>query len=339
MRIAQIVPLLGSVAPDSFFGLGREVYALTEELVRQGHQVTLFATGDSRTSAELVSVCETGLYNQFWQRWLVFHMLNLEAAFKRADEFDIIHNHLELFAAPLARRHATPVLTTPHEPLRPQAEPLFAEYRELPMVAISRCQQQQPFPWLNWQGVVHRGIPLEQYSFRAEPDTYLAFYGLIAPGSGLPAAVEIARLSGVPLKIASSDPFHFDAAYFEQLKPLLEQPAVEYLDHLDDAGRKQLLGGARALLHPIEWDETFTLALVEALACGTPVIATRRGAAPEIVADGLHGFLFDTPEQAAAAVARLPTLSRAACRAAAEERFAIERMAAAYLEHYQRLAA
>ncbi len=339
MRIAQIAPLLGSVAPDSFFGLGREVYALTEELVRQGHQVTLFATGDSRTSAELVSVCEEGLYNQFWQRWLVFHMVNLEAAYKRAGDFDIIHNHMELFAAPLARRTATPTLTTLHEPIQPQAEPLFATYRALPMAAISRFQQQQPFPWLNWQGVVYRGLPLDQYAFRAESGDYLAFYGVIAPGSGLPTAVAIAQQSGLPLKIASSDPFHFNAAFFEELQPLLEQPLVEYLDHPSEADRKRLLGGARALLHPIEQDEAFTLALVEALACGTPLIATKRGAAPEIVADGVNGFLFDSPAEGAAAVARLPSLSRATCRAIAEERFSIERMVASYLELYQNLIA
>jgi len=331
MRIAQVAPLYESVPPRGYGGAERVVSYLTEELVRQGHEVTLFASSGSVTSARLVAPYGMALRRGEHRNLAACSTLLLEAVFERAAGFDLLHFHNSVLHFPLARRQRVPFLTTLPGRLEEQPDlvPLYRKFDDVPLISVSEAQR-VPLPWLRWVGTVYNGIPADLYTFRGRPGGYLAFLGRAE--KGLRRAVAIAERAGLPLKVAVQvrDEEHFESA----IRPLL-RPHVELLGEIGDAGKAELLGGALALLFPIHWRESFGLAMIEALACGTPVVAFRGGAVPEVIADGETGFLCDTVEEAVAAVARISEISRRECRRVFEERFTAERMAREYLALYR----
>jgi glycosyltransferase involved in cell wall biosynthesis len=337
MRIAQLAPLYEAVPPHGYGGTERVVSYLTEELVRQGHEVVLFASGDSRTRAELAACAPQALrLDPRRPDPLIAHFLEIERAWSRADEFDVIHAHLDHLPYPWARRGATPAITTLHGRLDlPDLVPLYEEFGEQRVVSISDAQR-RPLPWLRWQGTVYHGLPRDLYRFRRRRGDYLVFVGRIAAEKRVDRAIEIAIASGRPLRIAAKiDPS--DRAYFESIRARFDHPLVEFIGELDDAGKDDLLGRAAALLFPIDWPEPFGLAMIEALACGTPVIAWGHGSVPEILRHGLDGWICDHVGQAVRAVREIHRIDRADCRAAFERRFTAERMASDYLRIYERL--
>lgn len=338
MRIAQVAPLYESVPPKYYGGTERVVSYLTEELVRQGHDVTLYASGDSVTKAHLVAPCRRSLrLDKHCMDQLAHHVLMLEMVFKDPDRFDIIHFHIDYMHFPISRRHRTPHLTTLHGRLDiPDLVPLYQEFREVPVVSISNSQR-EPLPWLNWQGTVYHGLPEDLYTFREEPGRYLAFLGRISPEKRVDRAIEIARRIGMPIKIAAKVD-NVDKDYFEDVvEPLLRNPLVEYVGEIGEGEKDEFLGNAYALLFPIDWPEPFGLVMIEAMACGTPVIAYRRGSVPEVLEEGVTGFIVQGLEDAIEAVRRVPTLSRRRCREVFEERFSASRMVRDYLTIYKRL--
>jgi glycosyltransferase involved in cell wall biosynthesis len=338
VKIAQIAPLYESVPPKLYGGTERVVSYLTEELVRQGHDVTLFASGDSITSARLVPACTESLrLKRQAADSLACHYLMLEEVFRRAERFDILHFHIDYLHYPLSRRHDVRHVTTLHGRLdMPELAELYREFPEPPVVSISDAQR-RPLPWLNWQATVHHGLPPELLTFQPRPEGYLAFLGRISPEKRVDRAIEIATRCGRTLKIAAK----VDAAdkdYFhERIKPLLDNPLVEFIGEVGGAAKDEFLGNAEALLFPIDWPEPFGLVVIEAFACGTPVIAWRCGSVPELIDEGLTGFIVDDLDGAVQAVERLPELSRARCRQVFEQRFSDTRMAQDYLAIYDRL--
>lgn len=340
MRIAQVAPLYESVPPRYYGGTERVVSYLTEELVRQGYDVTLFASGDSMTAAKLVPVCRRALrLDPECVDSLVHHMLLLEHVFSRADEFDIIHFHVDYLHFPLSRRFATTHLTTLHGRLDlPDLVPLYREYREMPLVSISMSQR-EPLPWANWLATVHHGLPPDLYSFHGQPGDYLAFLGRISPEKRVDRAIEIARRAGIPIRIAAkvdrADQEYFDAI----IEPMLRDPLVDFVGEIGELEKDDFLGNARALLFPIDWPEPFGLVMIEALACGTPVIAYRHGSTPEVLEHGKTGFLVRSITDAVAAVRRLSRISRDCCREAFETRFTVQRMASDYVALFESLCA
>lgn len=340
MKIAQVAPLYESVPPPAYGGTERVVSYLTEALVQMGHDVTLFASGDSVTSARLVAVVPRGLRLDPARRDpLVWHTIMMDMVLERAASFDVIHFHTDVLHLPLVGRCPTPCLSTAHGRLDlPDLEPLFRRFPEQPMVSISDSQR-APLPWLNWRRTVHHGLPLGLYSFHPRAQDYFAFVGRISPEKRVDRAIEIARACHTPLRIAAKvDPA--DRQYFTStIEPLLDDPLVTYLGEIGDAGKDDLIGNARALLMPIDWPEPFGLVMIEALACGTPVIAWRHGAVPEIVDDGVTGFVVDSMQQSIAAAANIGTISRQRCRETFERRFSARVMARAYLDVYRELIA
>ena len=339
MRIAQVSPLIEAVPPLLYGGTERIVSYLTEELVRVGHQVTLFASGDSHTAAELVPCVPRALrLDPTVREPLAYHILLLEAVRRRASEFDIIHFHTDYLAFPLIRALRTPSVTTLHGRLDlPDLQPLYAEFDEMPLVSIS-LDQKRPLPGANWLGAVQHGLPADLYAFHPFPrGDYLAFLGRISPEKRPDRAIAIAKAAGVPLKIAAKVD-RADEAYFRsEIAPLLDDPLVEFVGEVDDVGKGEFLGNARALLFPIDWPEPFGLTMIEAMACGTPVIAWSCGAVPEVVDHGVTGLIVDSVEAAAAAVGHVAMMSRHAVRRRFEQRFLAERMAADYLRLYDRI--
>lgn len=340
MRIAQVSPLYESVPPKYYGGTERVVSYLTEELVAQGHDVTLFASGDSVTKARLVAPCRRSLrLDKNCIDQLSHHLLMLEMVAQRAREFDIIHYHVDYLHFPLSRRLGRPQVTTLHGRLDiPDLVPLYREFRDMPVVSISNAQR-EPLPFANWQGTVYHGLPLDLYTFRPEPGRYLAFLGRISPEKRLDRAIRIALRTGLELKIAAKVD-RVDKEYFESvIKPLLKEPGIEYLGEIGEGEKDEFLGNALALLFPIDWPEPFGLVMIEALACGTPVIAYRRGSVPEVLEDGVTGFIVHGFEDAVRAVEEVHKIDRARCRAVFEERFSARRMAQDYLAIYQNLLA
>jgi glycosyltransferase involved in cell wall biosynthesis len=339
MKIAQIAPLAEAVPPRLYGGTERIVSYLTEELVRQGHQVTLFASGDSRTTADLVPCCRTALRLDCSVRDALPHtLLMLEQVRRRAAEFDVLHFHVDLLHAPLFRDVADRTVTTLHGRLDiPELQPFYREFGEFPLVSISN-DQRRPMPPVSWAGTVYHGLPTDLLRFSpAGAQGYLAFLGRISPEKRPDRAIEIACLAHQPLKMAAKVD-NADREYFEhRIRPLLQQPLVDFVGEIDEKQKNTFLGGARALLFPIDWPEPFGLVMIEAMACGTPVIAFRNGSVPEIIEEGVTGFLVDSVEEAAAAVGRLQELDRATIRRRFEQRFSAERMAREYVEIYQRL--
>jgi glycosyltransferase involved in cell wall biosynthesis len=340
MRIAQVSPLFEAVPPRTYGGTERVVSYLTEALVHQGHEVTLFASGDSVTHARLVALCPQGLrFDDRCTDQFAHHVVLLEQVFQQAADFDLIHFHIDYWHFPLSRRQTTPHVTTLHGRLDlPDLVAVYQEFPEPPVVSISNAQR-EPLPWLNWQGTVYHGLPADLYAFQPEPGQYLAFLGRISPEKRVDRAIAIATRVGMPLKIAAKvDPT--DQEYFEaDIAPQLRHPLVEYVGELGEGEKDAFLGNAYALLFPIDWPEPFGLVMIEAMACGTPVIAFRRGSVPEVVDDGVTGFIVDGVEEAVRTVARIPTLRRQDCRQAFETRFSASRAAADYLDIYRRLTA
>ena len=338
VRIAQVAPLFESVPPRLYGGTERVVSYLTEELVRLGHDVTLFASADSVTSAHLVPCCRRSLRLDTATRdHLAYQVLMLEEVAKRAAHFDVIHYHIDYFHYPLSRRQSIPQLTTLHGRLDlPELAPLYLEYREMPVVSVSDAQR-APLPHAGWLATVHHGLPEDLLRFHPGPGRYLAFVGRISPEKRVDRAIEIARRAGVELRIAAKvDPV--DRDYFGAvIEPLLDGPYVEYVGEIADADKSEFLGNALALLFPIDWPEPFGLVMIEALACGTPVIAFAGGSVAEVLEPEVTGVIVGDVAAAVSAVERIAGFEREACRRAFEGRFSVRRMAQDYLALYERL--
>lgn len=340
MRIAQIAPLYESVPPKLYGGTERIVSYLTEELVRQGHDVTLFASGDSLTSAELVPCAPRGLrLDPKVRDPLAYHIIMLQQVRRRAHEFDVLHFHIDLLQFPLFNGTEHACLTTLHGRLDlPELRPFYTLFPDFPLVSISDAQR-RPMPPVNWVGTVHHGLPPDLLPFQPKPKGgYLAFLGRISPEKRPDRAIAIAQAVGRPLKIAAKVD-KADADYWaEVIEPLVRgNPLVEFVGEIDETRKAEFLGNADALLFPIDWPEPFGLVMIEAISCGTPVVAFRRGSVPEVVEHGVSGLVVDTVEEAAAAVERAMAMDRAVVRAAFERRFTVERMARDYLAIYDRL--
>jgi glycosyltransferase involved in cell wall biosynthesis len=337
MRIAQIAPLFESVPPKLYGGTERVVSYLTEELVRQGHEVTLFASADSVTRARLVPCSDQALrLDPGCIDQLAHQIRQLERVFKDPDEFEVMHFHIDYLHFPLSRRYGLARLTTLHGRLDiSDLVPLYREFPHEPVVSISDAQRVH-LPWIAWQATVHHGLPRELYDFQARPGAYLAFIGRFSPEKGPEEAIAIARTAGVPLKMAAKVD-RADRDYFEaRVRPLLEPGTAEWIGEVDEAGKRAFLGGALALLFPIDWPEPFGLVMIEAMASGTPVIAYPRGSVPEIMVDGVTGFVVPDAAAAVEAVRKVEGLDRLRVRQAFEERFTAPRMAREYVALYER---
>ncbi|RMH08367.1 MAG: glycosyltransferase family 4 protein [Nitrospirae bacterium] len=340
MKIAQIAPLFESVPPKLYGGTERVVSYLTEELLRQGHEVTLFASGDSVTRANLRAPCHRALrLDPHCQDTLAHHIVEIEMVFREAHKFDVLHFHIDYIHFPLFRsvRHKT--LTTLHGRLDiPDLVPLFKEFHDMPVVSISDAQR-TPLPWINWAGTVHHGLPLDLYHYVEQPGDYLAFLGRISPEKRVDRAIEIAKAVGLPLRIAAKVD-KVDSPYFDQvIRPLLNDPLIDFIGEIGEGEKNDFLGHAKALLFPIDWPEPFGLVMIEALACGTPVIAYHRGSVPEVLDHGMTGFMVHDLDEAIRAVEKIDTISRKQCRIAFERRFSASIMAERYVAIYKQLAA
>jgi len=338
MRIAQIAPLTEAVPPQRYGGTERVIHWLTEELVGLGHEVTLYASGDSRTSANLIPMWPRALrYDDAIRDPNALHMSLLERVRQQADAFDFLHFHLDYYPFSLFARQPTPFVTTLHGRLDlAEHQVVFSTFGDVPLVSISDAQR-RPVPQAGWVRTIHHGLPAQLLTPRPMTPSYLAFLGRISPEKGIDRAIRIARRAGFPLKIAAKiDKVDWD--YFEEeIRPLLGQPHVEYVGEIADHEKSEFLSGAIALLAPIEWPEPFGLVQIEAMACGTPVIAFNRGAIPEVTEDGLTGFIVEDETTAVGATYRLPELSRTRIRNRFEERFTARRMAEDYLAVYRSL--
>jgi glycosyltransferase involved in cell wall biosynthesis len=341
MHIAQIAPLTEAIPPKLYGGTERVVSWLTEELIGLGHDVTLFASGDSITSAKLEAI---------WPRALrldgsvrdpnALHMAMLERVYRSAGDFDILHCHLDYYPFSLFARQPTPFVTTLHGRLDlPEHQPVFDTFASVPVVSISNAQR-RPLPQANWVRTVLHGLPERLLMPKPVKPSYFAFLGRIAPEKRVDRAIRIAEHCGVPLKIAAKVDRADREYYDEQIAPMIAtSKVVEYIGEINDADKAEFLSGAIALLVPIDWPEPFGLVMIEAMACGTPVIVYNRGSAPEIIEEGLTGFVVEDDEGAIGAVDRLGQLSRTGIRKRFEERFTARRMAQDYLAVYRSLSA
>ena len=338
MRIAQLAPLTESVPPKLYGGTERVVSWLSDELVNMGHDVTLFASGDSVTRATLVPV---------WPRALRLSRPRpdpatacaslLEAIAGKAASFDVIHAHLDWVHLPLLRRLGVPFLTTLHGRLDlPNLELMTQCFPDAPFVSISQ-NQRKPLPSANWIGTIHHGLPPNLLRFSRQPGDYLAFLGRVTPEKGLDVAIRIARAVGVPLRIAAKIPTAGNRYFNETIKPLLDGDNVKFVGEITDREKQPFLGGALALLFPIDWPEPFGLVMIEAMACGTPVIAWSRGSVPEVIEEGISGFIVSSEAEAVAAIDRVRHLDRRRVRAAFNRRFTARRMARDYVDSYHML--
>ena len=338
MRIAQIAPLFEAVPPKLYGGTERVVYSLTEELVALGHDVTLFASGDSVTSAKLDPPWPRALrLDPEIRDWVATYALLIEHVRRRAHEFDVLHFHIDYWPNSVFTRQPTPFLTTLHGRLDlTEFAAVYRFFPAVPLVSISDSQR-RPLPDLNWAATVHHGIPADLLRpLPAEP-SYFAFLGRISPEKGIERAIRIATAAGVKLKVAAKVD-QADRAYYEaEVAPLLANAEVEFIGEINDAQKPAFLSGARALLFPIDWPEPFGLVMIEAMACGCPVIAFRRGSVPEVMDDGVTGFVVENVAEAVAATRRLPTLDRAAIRRVFDRRWTARRMAEDYVAVYDRL--
>jgi len=340
MHIAQVAPLTEAIPPKLYGGTERVVSWLTEELIALGHDVTLFASGDSVTSARLEAV---------WPRALrldgavrdpnALHMMMLERVYRSASDFDFLHCHLDYYPFSLLTRQATPFVTTLHGRLDlPEHQPVFDTFSSVPVVSISNSQR-RPLPQANWVRTVYHGLPVRLLVPKPVKPSYFAFLGRIAPEKGVDRAIRIAQHCGVPLKVAAKVDKADQDYYDEQIAPMMKSANVEFIGEIADKDKSEFLSGATVLLVPIDWPEPFGLVMIEAMACGTPVIAFNRGSVPEIVDDGVTGFVVEDINGAIGAVDRLGHLSRAKIRRRFEERFTARRMAQDYLAVYRSLSA
>jgi len=338
MRIAQVSPLFESVPPVFYGGTERVVFNLTEELIAMGHDVSLFASGDSHTNATLVPVVERSLrLDENCIDHIAPHILMIEKVFQRAKEFDLIHFHIDHLHLPLARGHSVPVLSTFHGRLDiPDLPPLYKEFRDLPYTSISNSQR-IPLPWLNWEGTVYHGLNPSAFSFRPKSGKYLAFLGRICAEKGVEHAIVIAKKFGMNLKIAAkvSD---VDQRFFEEkIEPLMDGSFVEFVGEIDEVQKDDFLGNAYATLFPIVWPEPFGIVMIESIACGTPVIAFPYGSVSEVMVQGESGYIVDDIDSAVEALRKLESFDRHRCRKVFEERYNSRRMAADYVKIYERL--
>ena len=339
MRIAEVAPLYESVPPKAYGGTERVVSWLTEQLVSLGHDVTLFASGDSMTTARLVPCCRESLRmapDCFDQ--LAHHFVMLEKVLQERDEFDLIHFHTDYLHFPISCRDRYLHVTTLHGRLDiPDLVPLYEMYSDMPVISISDAQR-DPLPHLNWQGTVHHGFPPESYSCYTKSGKYLAFLGRTSPEKGLDRAIEIAHRAGMPLKIAAKID-KIDQEYFDScIRPLLNSSDIEFLGEIGYPEKNEFLGEAAGLLFPIGWPEPFGIVMIEAMACGTPVIAYPFGSVPEVVKHGVSGYIVSDLESAVDAVKKLGKLDRKRVRRHFEQHFTAARMTEEYLEIYERLA-
>jgi glycosyltransferase involved in cell wall biosynthesis len=340
MKIAQIAPLAESCPPKLYGGTERIVSYLTEELVRLGHDVTLFASGDSVTSSKLVPCASAALRLDPGVRDMVpYHVMMLDDVSRRLDEFDVLHFHIDHLHYPMMRPYADRTVTTLHGRLDlPDLKPFYTAFPELPLISISDSQR-SPMPPVNWLGTILHGLPADLLPFReCGPDGYLAFLGRISPEKGPEKAIEIAARAGMPLKMAAKID-KADKDYWDQvIAPLVvAHPNVEFIGEINEHQKADFLGNARALLFPICWPEPFGLVMIEAMACGTPVIAFNNGSVPEVIDDGVSGFVVDSVTEAVAALQNIDRMKRQSIRRQFEARFTAERMAQDYLAAYRRL--
>jgi glycosyltransferase involved in cell wall biosynthesis len=340
MKIAQIAPLAESCPPKLYGGTERIVSYLTEELVRLGHEVTLFASGDSVTSAQLVPCAPTALRLDPAVRDMVpYHVMMLDEVSRRLDQFDVLHFHVDYLHYPMMRPYADRTLTTLHGRLDlPDLKPFYTAFPELPLISISDAQR-RPMPPVNWLDTVLHGLPANLLPFSDRgADGYLAFLGRISPEKGPDKAIEIAVKAGLPLKMAAKVD-NADREYWDQvIAPLVKaHPNVEFIGEINEHQKADFLGNARALLFPICWPEPFGLVMIEAMACGTPVIAFGNGSVPEVIDHGVSGFVVDCVAEAVAALQNIGSLARRSVRRQFETRFTAERMAQDYLAAYRRL--
>lgn len=339
MRIAQVAPLFEAVPPQLYGGTERVVHYLTEELVEMGHDVTLFASGDSVTKAELIAIVPESLrMDPDCIDPLAHHIIQLEKVLTLHNCFDIIHFHTDFFHFPLTSRIQTPVVTTIHGRVDiPDLQPLFNLFNSEPVISIS-LSQRAPLPQANWIGNVYHGLPENLHKMGSGEGNYLAFMGRISPEKGVDKAIEIAVQSGIPLKIAAKVD-KADKEYFElEIKQLLDNPLVEFVGEINEREKSAFLGKAKALIFPINWSEPFGMVMVEAMSCGTPVIAFNRGSVPEVVDDGVSGVIVTNVEEAVSAIEKINTISRTGVRKVFEEKYTASRMAKDYLKIYELLA-
>jgi glycosyltransferase involved in cell wall biosynthesis len=339
MKIAQIAPLVESVPPRLYGGSERIVCYLTDELVRLGHDVTLFASGDSITKANLVSCAPKALrLDANVHDPIPYYMLMLDRVRAAAEEFDILHFHIDQFHFPLFRPRAGQTVTTTHgRQDLPDLKPLYIGFSDMPLVSISDAQR-RPVANANFVATILHGIPEHLYQPTFQPrGGYLAFIGRISPEKRPDRAIKLARTLGIPLKIAAKVD-RADEVYFrEQIAPLLDQPGVEYIGEIDENAKSEFLGEALALLFLIDWPEPFGLAMIEAMACGTPVLAFRHGSVPEVIEENVTGVIVDTMEEAFRKLPHVLALDRRAVRRRFEQRFTATRMAKEYVQTYRAL--
>lgn len=337
MKIAQVAPIFESVPPKGYGGTERVISYLTEELVERGHEVTLFASGDSVTAARLISAIPESIRPgpKDWS-WMAYHTIQMDMVSQLADNFDIIHFHTDYLHYPLAKKLRTPHVTTLHgRQDLPELAPLYRHFADIPLISISNSQR-KPLPQANWIATVHHGLPADRYSFHSTPNEYFLFLGRISPEKRIDRAVEIAERCGMPLYIAAKID-KMDEAYYETVRHLFRKPYVTYVGEVGDKEKHELLTHAKALLFPVDWPEPFGLVMIEAFSCGTPVIAYAQGAIPEVLENGVTGFVVTNQEEAVQAAMRIGELDRKACRAAFERRFTAAIMAKNYLRVYDRL--
>jgi glycosyltransferase involved in cell wall biosynthesis len=338
MKIAQVAPLYESVPPKLYGGTERVVSYITEELVKLDHDVTLYASGDSQTSARLRSVCERALRLEGGKLLspLAHHLNLLEMVAQEADEYDVVHFHLDYLAFSQIRRLEIPAVTTLHGRLDiPDLYPLFREFDDMFLISISDAQR-APMPWASWLSTVHHGLPEDLHKPNYGQGEYLAFLGRISPEKRVDRAIEIAGQVHMPLRVAAKID-DADRRYFEtEISDLLTDSDVEFVGEIGEAEKEEFLGNAIALLFPIDWPEPFGLVMIEALSCGTPVIAFRGGSVAEIIEDGVTGFIVESVEQATQAVKRISEIDRRVCRQRFMERFTARRMCEQYIAAYER---
>ena len=348
MRIAQVAPPFETVPPSAYGGTERVVASLTEALVRRDHDVTLFAAGDSTTSAHLIPTVEEALWhaNPPLQDLQPFWTLTLDRLWAHVAEFDIVHSHLDFWGYPLARHGGVPVITTLHGRLDlPELQPVYRRFDDVPLVSISDAQR-QPVPWANWVATVYHGIELAEYTFNPKPGRYLAFLGRISPEKGLDTAIRVAKRAGIRLRVAARRPLRIRGDpnvrrdwehYHNEVVPLIEHHDVTMVGEVAGPTKDRFLRNALALIFPIRWPEPFGLVMAEALACGTPVVALNQGSVPEVIQDGVTGFICETEDELVDAVKRVPELDRRVCREEAERRFSPRAMATAYEAVYEQV--
>lgn len=337
MKIAQIAPLQLTVPPRNYGGTERCIFNITEELVRMGHDVTLFAAGGSETSARLIPMRDDAIHFSARTDATALHLTLLNEVYRRANEFDVIHSHLDYLTLPFAVAADTPTAITLHGRLdAPETVKIFRSFRTCNYIAISDSQRSQ-IPDLAWAATIHHAIDLQPIPFYGSPGSYLVFVGRISPEKGPDRAIRIAQRAGIPLKIAAKiDPAH--RKYFEEIiKPMLNDPLIEFLGPVNEKRKLELMGKALALLLPISWPEPFGMVFIESLACGTPVLTCPRGAAPELLCDGVTGFACETDDDLVAAISRLRQVSREGCREYVRLRFDIHEMALEYEEVYSKI--